>query len=137
MSGSMEPEIPVGSMILVETVQPEEVQAGEVIVFRAEGSVVAHRVVENQFVVGEFITKGDANAAEDINSVPYSRLLGRVIYHVPYLGQFMALYTSPIGKLYVFLFVLCGVLFNILAERLRVRERERREEAEAARLRKE
>ena len=124
VSGSMEPEIPVGSMIFVDNTAPEEVAVGQIIAFQSGGSVVAHRVVENQSVVGEFVTKGDANDTEDINTIPYSALIGRVAYHVPRIGQFMMVYTSPIGKVYVLGFALCGLLFNVLGGRLRAARRE-------------
>ena len=124
MSGSMEPEIPEGSLIYVETVRPAEIEPGDVIVYNLDSSVVAHRVVENRVVSGEFVTKGDANEAEDMSTVPYSALLGRVKHHVDSLGSFMMLYTSSVGKVYVLAFALCGVLFNVLAERLRARRRE-------------
>ena len=124
MSGSMEPEIPVGSMIYVETVEPAQIKVGDVIVFRQEESVVAHRVVENRVVSGEFVTKGDANEAEDFSTVPYRALLGRVKHHIVNLGDFMMLYTSSVGKVYVLAFALCGVLFQVLAGRLRARSRE-------------
>ena len=47
VSGSMEPEIPVGSVIYVKAAAPEEVREGDVIAFWSNGSVVAHRVVKN------------------------------------------------------------------------------------------
>ena len=119
MTGSMAPEIPVGSIIYVEHTPAEDVQVGDVIVFELENFVVAHRVVENQTVIGEFVTKGDANATEDMNTVPYDAYMGRVKYHYPMLGQFMTIYTTPIGKIYVLAFAFCGLLFNLLGSRLR------------------
>jgi len=126
MTGSMEPLIPVGSLILVEQVPPETIEPGDIIVFQLDEFVVAHRVIRNQIVVGEFVTKGDANYMEDINPVSYSSVIGRVKFHVARMGQFMSIYTTPVGKLYVLIFALCGVLFNVLAGRLRERNRERR-----------
>jgi signal peptidase I len=121
LTGSMEPAIPTGSLIYAEELEPEKVEPGDVIVFEQDGSVVAHRVKENRFVEGEFITKGDANAAEDLFTVRYSDLLGRVKMHIPRLGAFSMIYTSVIGKVYLLLFALCGVLFNVLGERLKSR----------------
>ena len=69
VSGSMEPEIPVGSILYVEGLAPEDVEEGDVIAFWSNGSVVAHRVVKNKVVEGTFITKGDANAREDMNDI--------------------------------------------------------------------
>ena len=67
VSGSMEPGIPVGSAIYVQAVEPEAVEEGDVIAFYSGTSVIAHRVVRNQTVEGEFTTKGDANEQEDMN----------------------------------------------------------------------
>lgn len=119
LSGSMEPEIPTGSLVFSESCPPEEIAPGEIIVFNTEGMPVTHRAVENRVVEGEFVTKGDANLQEDMQTVPYDRLLGRVKYHVPMLGQILVLYGTRTGKIYAFAFLLCGVMFHILASRLR------------------
>ena len=140
VSGSMEPEIPVGSVVYVEQISPEKVEAGDVIAFWRDGTVVTHRVVENRFVVGEYITKGDANEAEDINPTRYDDLVGRVKLHIPVIGALMTLLASNVGKIYMLCLAACGVMFNILAGRIRDRQREadrteamlRREEEKAA-----
>lgn len=126
VTGSMEPEIPTGSVIYVSQIAPEEIKSGDIIAFYSgDGeSVVCHRVVENRIVEGEFITKGDANPREDINAVTYGELIGIVVRHFPVVGDLMALYSSTVGKIYVLGFAACGVLFNVLAGRIRSRNRE-------------
>ena len=121
VSGSMEPEIPVGSVIYVKAVAPEEVREEEVIAFWSGSSVITHRVVENRLAEREFVTKGDANAAEDLRAVPYAELIGRVIRHFPKVGRLMALYTGSIGKGCMILLAVCGSMLNMLAGRLRHR----------------
>jgi signal peptidase I len=172
VSGSMEPEIPVGSAIYVKAAAPEDVQEGEVIAFRrgypqeagrnvsmpgagsgqddllsgaesgtgdwqealpvedmegsggfSEGAVVCHRVLQNQIVEGWFETKGDANEQADMNKIPYEDLIGRVTYHIPVLGGVMALLTGTIGKMYMICFAACGAMLNMLAGRMRERNR--------------
>lgn len=118
-SGSMEPALPVGSVIYVKQVSPEEVAEGDIITFRREEATVTHRVVENHLVEGEFITKGDANEEADMQAVPYASLVGRVTKHFPVLGKFLAVYASRLGKVYVFLVAACGVMLNILGSLLR------------------
>ena len=125
VSGSMEPTIPVGSIIYVEPMAPEQIPSGEIIAFRDGETVVTHRVVENRFVVGEFVTKGDANAGEDMDTVDYYDVIGLVVEHYPYVGRFLSIYASPIGKAYVLCFAACGLMFNILAGRMRARNKER------------
>ena len=119
VSGSMEPSIPVGSMVFVKPAEWQEIEEGDVIAYDSNGSVVTHRVTESRFVEGEFITKGDANEEEDLTAVPYSALIGRVEWSVPYLGELTSIAATPLGKIYLFAFLLCGVLFNVLAGRLR------------------
>lgn len=130
-SGSMEPQLPVGSLIYVKPVAPEELSEGEIITFWRGDSVVTHRLMENRSLEGDFVTKGDANQEEDLNTVPYANLIGVVTYHIPYLGQMLVVYTSTVGKIYVICFAACGAMLNVLAGRIRDRAKERQEEEEA------
>ncbi len=137
VSGSRAPAIPVGSVILTVPAEPESVREGDVIAFASGGTVVTHRVVHNAVVYREFVTKGDANEQEDINNVSYADLIGIVVFHTPVLGALLALYASPVGKLYALGVAGCGVLFNLLAGAMRARKREERRQQEELRLRRE
>ena len=119
LSGSMEPAIPVGSMIFVRPAEAEEIGEGEVIAFSRDGVVVAHRVAENRRLEKRFVTKGDANAAADREKVPYDEMLGAVVLCVPTLGALTACLTTPPGKAFLFALILCGLLLNVIAARLR------------------
>ena len=102
VSGSMEPALPVGSLVYVRQEAPEEIRPEEIIAFygaKAGEAVITHRVVENHDIMGEFITKGDANPTEDMNPVPYEALVGKVTGHVPVLGKLAAWLTGTAGKL--------------------------------------
>ena len=125
-SGSMAPAIPVGSAIFVKDVPPSEILEGDVITFRKNNVVVSHRVITNRIVSGEFVTKGDANAGEDFDTVPYDDYIGRVEKHYPVIGQALLIYSSNVGKMYVLVFAACGLMFNVLAGRLRASRREKR-----------
>ena len=89
VSGSMEPEIPVGSVIYVAAAEPEDILEEDVIAFRSGETIITHRVVTNRKLDGEFVTKGDANELEDMNTVPYGNLIGRVEHHFPIVGRLM------------------------------------------------
>ena len=70
VSGSMEPAIPTGSLVYIHETPPEDVAEEEVIAFYGamdSASIITHRVVENRVLMGEFVTKGDANQTEDMN----------------------------------------------------------------------
>ncbi len=119
MSGSMEPDIPVGSLVYVKPIAPEDIVNGDVIAFSSNDSVVVHRTVENHIVEGEIITKGDANEEEDMQPVAYQSVLGRVERHIAYLGQLMLILGSGIGKVCMLCLAICGILLNVLGGRLR------------------
>ena len=125
VSGSMEPEIPVGSVIYVAAAEPEDILEEDVIAFRSGETIITHRVVTNRKLDGEFVTKGDANELEDMNTVPYGNLIGRVEHHFPIVGRLMVVYTGTVGKAYVICFAACGAMLNMLAGRLRDRNREK------------
>ena len=119
VSGSMEPELPVGSAVYVKAVELSDVQEGEIIAYRSSNSVVIHRVVINRTTLKEFVTKGDANNVEDPEPIPYDAVIGRMEVKVPILGTFMAIYSSTIGKVYLLLAAACGVMLNMVASRMR------------------
>ena len=135
VSGSMEPTIPVGSIIYVKEIDPVEVESGDIIAFQSGDSVIMHRVVDNKRVEGAFTTKGDANNGEDMNDVPYDSLVGIVVKHVPILGQLLILFGSTFGRVCMVCFAACGAVLNILGGRFRdAIEYERKEDLERERL---
>ena len=125
VSGSMEPTIPEGSVIYVEHTEPSAIVEDDIIAFYKEGTVVTHRVTENRVVTGVFITKGDANEKEDISPVQYSEVIGRVKYHFPYLGNYLMIYSHQVTKVYLMVLAFCGVMFNVLAGRMRAHSEEK------------
>lgn len=87
-TGSMEPAIAVGDMVVVSTLDHTP-QAGDVIQFQRDGSYVIHRVAAVHTVNGEtvYTTRGDANGAEDAGYVSGDMLIGTVKCVVPWLGK--------------------------------------------------
>jgi len=118
-SGSMAPEIPIGSVVIVNPVEPSEILENDIIAYERGNSVVVHRAVSNHTFAGEFVTKGDANEEEDFIAVPYSDYRGLVIRHFPYLGGWLAMNTTRAGKLTLMAYLACGCLLNILAGKMR------------------
>ena len=101
VSGSMEPEIPVDSVVYVKE------------------TLIIHRIVEKRIVEGQFITKGDANTQVDIEKIPYDAMIGVVTFHIPFLGVVMTVLTSNVGKAYLICYAASGAMFYMLAGRLK------------------
>ena len=122
VSGSMEPSIPVGSLVYVKGCDPQNIAPGEVIMFyktRQADVTVTHRVVENHPEDGELITKGDANPSNDVFPVPYNNILGIVLLHIPVLGRILVPLGTIAGKISMLAIILGGFLLCQVADRLR------------------
>ena len=121
ISGSMEPEIPIGSLVYVKYVEPEDVAVSDVIAYyggRDRNAITTHRVEENRVVMGEFITKGDANQTVDMNPVMYDDFIGRVELTIPELGVLAGFMTSLQGKIVAGGMILAAVILHLLASLL-------------------
>jgi signal peptidase len=94
-SGSMEPAISTGSLVVVHRVPAESIAVGQVISFvtlEGTGQVITHRVQAVSQADGEMAveTKGDANTGSEKWSIGASGVVGRVVLHIPYLGYALA-----------------------------------------------
>lgn len=91
MSGSMEPTLPTGSVVVSQSVSTDAVRFDDIITFQMESGrpqTVTHRVVAVDVVEGEtrLRTQGDANNAIDPEPIRPEQVRGKVIYHIPYVG---------------------------------------------------
>lgn len=126
VSGSMEPSIPVGSIVYSHKTEPSELQAGDVIVFvdPARGTTpITHRVVTNDTAKGIITTKGDANDGVDIDPVIYDNVVGKVTAHIPRIGYTAAMFTSVMGKITAALIMIEAWLLMEIGRRLRAKGR--------------
>ena len=124
LSGSMEPALPVGSLLYVEGGEPADVEEEDIIAFYGsleDSGIITHRVVKNNVVSGTFITKGDANEKEDPEPVSYDNYIGRVALSVPYMGGVLTIMTSLNGKIAAACVVGIGVVLNLIGGRLKER----------------
>lgn len=83
-SGSMEPAINVGDMVLAGPVGTGGIKPGVIISYEAGKNLITHRVLS---IDGNtLITKGDANKEPDPNPVRLSQVQSRYIFRIPYVG---------------------------------------------------
>lgn len=93
LTGSMEPEISSGDMIIVKQIDSADVKEKDVIAFfDPDGngqSILTHRVVGITEKDGQraFITKGDANNGEDRLPAEADSLVGIYMFRIPGLGN--------------------------------------------------
>jgi signal peptidase len=118
LSGSMEPALPVGGMVYVRSLPPEDLRVGDIVTFTLPGGDVraTHRVVELRPDEQAVVTKGDANEDAD-GPIAYERLVGKVVWSVPRLGRLVTVIQSrqgiPLGAGVLILLVLTAFLPEI------------------------
>ncbi len=104
LSGSMEPQLPVGSLIYVHATDATQLAPGDVITFhRSDGAVVTHQIYEVNAAEQTVGTQGIANVGSDgsithdAEATPFSQIIGTPVLCVPYLGYVNAYCTTPPG----------------------------------------
>ena len=102
MGGSMGPTLSAGSIAFVQPIASSEINTDDIIAYHAPGgrsTIVTHRVVEviNEGESLSFQTAGDSNDNADKNPVPSENVVGKVIFHIPYVGFVLNFVKQPIG----------------------------------------
>ncbi len=116
LSGSMEPEYPVGSLIYVKEVDPFELREGDDITYMLnEDTLSTHRIIEvvpdpEDKSVVRFRMQGIANDHADAQLVHCDNVVGQPQFHIPYLGYVSDYIQNPPG-LYV---VIAGGILVLL-----------------------
>jgi signal peptidase I len=119
LTGSMTPEIAVGSVVVVRPVDPGTLQVGDVVTYQKEPGrpgFVTHRIVEihPDTTPVTLTTKGDANRGEDTDPVPVTAVRGKVMFSVPYLGTVKnAISTGGFGLLTLLIGLLGYAAFQV------------------------
>ena len=100
LSGSMEPKLGVGGLVVIRPVDVQHVSTGDVISFKLPGidTPICHRVIGIEETDGNrfFQTKGDANEDPDMNPVPAEAVTGKEVFYLPYVGNLAKL--SQLGR---------------------------------------
>jgi signal peptidase len=97
VSGSMEPTLETGSVVLDEVISPLEARPGDILTFNdpQRRRLLTHRLRRMRVEGGmaHMVTQGDANDAPERWSVAVGGEIGRVKYHVPKVGHLRAFVT--------------------------------------------
>lgn len=126
ISGSMEPEYPVGSLIYVKDVDPSEIEVNDVITYvLPNGTPSTHRVIGIDSANQHFYTKGDANETEDGEPVHFKNLIGTPVFQIPLLGYIAYYIQHPPG---MYIAIAAGAVLLILVFLPDLFKKEKKEE---------
>ncbi len=120
-TGSMEPAIPVGSIVVIKPANPETLKIGDIICFKIEtesATTVTHRIFD--ITSQGFITKGDANEDPDQWIVKKENVIGKVTAVIPFLGYLGYFVRTPIG--FILLIIIPASIIIIMEIRNIVKE---------------
>ncbi|MEA4896127.1 MAG: signal peptidase I [Oscillospiraceae bacterium] len=90
LTGSMEPKIMPGDIVLVQKTSGDGVNVGDIVMYLSEDGIsITHRVMAEttQSGVTQFVFKGDNNPSADPKSVAPEQIKGRIIGIIPKLGK--------------------------------------------------
>lgn len=99
LSGSMEPEIRIGDVVIIHKIEGKDVQVGDVILFPYQKDMkVTHRIiaVSEQQGIKLFTTKGDANPQPDVDLVPADNVQGKVVTIIPKIGWLTLIFRNAV-----------------------------------------
>lgn len=94
LTGSMEPAISTGDIIVTTPITRKEPQVGDVVAYQAKRfngenvAVFSHRIISGDIQSG-FVVKGDANKSPDSQKPAAPDILGVVIFVIPFLGNIL------------------------------------------------
>jgi len=152
VTGSMEPNLRVGELIITDDIPIEKLQLGDIVSFRSQsadmyGNIITHRVVDmGKNSEGEIIllTKGDNNLSTDSSYVYKSNYVGKVVWSSgnSIISSLITFATGSYGflacvvlpSILIFAIVLSSSVKNIKKDIQRLVEDEQKAKEKAAEL---
>lgn len=115
LSGSMEPLIETGSMVMINS-RDTDVEIGDIVLYRLNQTNVVHRIIE-ETEDGKYITKGDNNENADFAPVSEVQIYGKAIempwgWCIPKAGYISNWVQT--NRLYLIIGIIAMILFRIL-----------------------
>lgn len=147
ISGSMEPTYSKGDLLFLSGEEPNDIGFGDVIVFDPNGvwlspptEPVVHRVINITFYGGIwwYMTKGDANLLPDQWSyqpegefnpfidprwIPQTKIIGKVVGRIPFIGWVKILLTENIVYP-ILIIILCILVISLIYDHIKEKEEE-------------
>lgn len=116
LTGSMEPAISTGDMVIVTRYENSVPQIGDIVTYWKDDqsrSLITHRVV-HRLENGYLQTKGDANQEADGGWTDPNRLIGKVVFTIPFAASLQQLIKQPV----VMILILAGfVTYLVFSKR--------------------
>lgn len=132
-SGSMEPAISTGSIVVIH--QNRDYEVGDIITFffnPRDTIPTTHRITKVTSADGEvrYQTKGDANDNQDPRLIEKEAVVGKVMFSIPYVGYILDFAKKPLGFALIIGLPAAFVIFDEIMKIYSEVRRTKREEEE-------
>lgn len=129
ISGSMEPSLEIGDIVVIKKVDKEDLKEGDVISFRNGESIITHRI--NKIIVDkngikQYETKGDNNNISDKSFVKYEEIEGKLFSKIPYAGKIVLLLKNKLIIIIILIIFYIMYIHNANVEDRRLMRKEKR-----------
>lgn len=123
-TASMEPQIPQGSLLYVKTIKPAKVgevlKVGDDVTFyTSDGLILTHRVISIDLDKKEFTTQGIRDGAMVDSATPFSRIIGKKVFVVSFVGYGIMLFQNPFMIAILVLFIGLIIVISLLLKSVR------------------
>ncbi len=118
-SGSMEPDLPVGSLIYVKKYKNDlysHIEVGDDITFylntypSEDMTICTHRIIEINQEEDKIITKSIIEDSIEDKPITSNDVIGKVMFHINGIGYLYSIFTN----LYFWLIIIFGLIILIL-----------------------
>ena len=117
-SGSMEPELMIGDVIIIKEADVEDIQKGDIVTYKGEegefrDKFITHKMIEDpQLVDGKYVfhSQGIYKGAIQDPDWYEDQLLGEYVCKVPYIDSVYSFFLKPYGLITFVLIII--VLFG-------------------------
>lgn len=119
-TGSMEPELAVGDVILISEEDAADLKIKDIITYESkaqgsEGMLITHRIININNESKEITTKGDANNVED-PIITSDQVYGKVVYKFVLISMLTKLVRNKFGFYFLVFIPLIVVIFLEIAD---------------------
>ena len=128
ISGSMEPELKIGDIVIIQKCEKSDLKEGDIISYRSGQSIITHRInkiiQKNDSI--QYETKGDNNNISDRTYVKFDDIEGKLVQKVSNVGNIVLLLKNKVVIIIVLLIFYILYIHNINVEEKRLLRKEKR-----------
>jgi len=114
LSGSMEPALSENDLVVVH--RQDSYSVGDIIVYQADGILIAHRILSIDPDTEMVVTQGDANNISD-DPIPLFAIKGKVIASSHFGGNLIRSLRSPVCFVAILILSIIGLEYSFSRKR--------------------